>query len=968
MVWEDFIRWLGVSAEQQEFMAEFDIESVQGLLDCDYLDDLLEDDDDRQVDDATKQKLRDVVVLLREKGQSNGRQWEKVQWRDDDTISDWIEANELHRKQQLSPFDIAIAWKLPAKVLSHMARDLDGGLEKAKSYTGMTFHHLLLGSEVPGYAFFARTFGTFQPRQDLQTYYKIVGLKVHASETCLVIFAVDVLSDREVALKLMVHEDQWQREADLRKKGPNGTLDAAHVVELLATIELDEAGLAQCHTDDRLCGVGACRYMHVMPRANRDLSDLLSHDRVAGYDIAKATSILRQVATHLDYLHVQCKMIHGDIKSRNLVETTHRDGTAWILIDLDAACAINSNAGQKITSSAFYPPEMARYEIQKQSHNAITIPPLATEALEMWYFGLMVLQMSTEDAPTLWQSTQADNLVKAQDLESLAYFWDTLKLEKVRDITNSSGSEWTQAADLALWLLQGKASRRPASMYDVLEHRFFKPDGKLRYFESVDETLDSLVKRQAEKLTAAITSRDSVAIKALLDHGDVHLRTLDASIGSSTVTPLMRAAFVGHVSTVEVLLGEINDSWPDEVRKDYLDQRTSLDFTAYMIACAHGHQEIAELLEKKGCDASLVNAFGENGAALLQASRSLDEDSAIVSLESYFALLDQKVVVMSCPEIGTLRPDGSEPFDQNVMDKVSELVKRGVVKLGFDRAGTSTAVKTEEENRKWSIAFDGTLEVTQVGGAMRSLGLDSTEVELQDTISKLKLNTNGFTVKSDSGDETTILSGTIDFIGFTKIVRKMNEMLEKERPFSDDELKTHFSKFARPTPEDVKKQIFKLTEWWNGYQSSVKAIVKVESQGFDGTLNVTCIEGGSITQLEAAEMARIMEEAKRDCSMSGVTVRYQITKMPYCDFLAKYEHEPGDRQQAREVTNFEGEVGDNARPDVHAQLAEARAQLAAKDEELASKDTIITTHQEEIAALEAQLQQLQQPKEGVPPV
>ena len=105
--------------------------------------------------------------------------------------------------------------------------------------------------------------------------------------------------------------------------------------------------------------------------------------------------------------------------------------------------------------------------------------------------------------------------------------------------------------------------------------------------------------------------------------------------------------------------------------------------------------------------------------------------------------------------------------------------------------------------------------------------------------------------------------------------------------------------------------------------------------------------------------------------MSGVTVRYQITKMPYCDFLAKYEHEPGDRQQAREVTNFEGEVGDNARPDVHAQLAEARAHLAAKDEELASvvaaKDeeiaSVVAAKDEELKQLRAQLERL----EGVPP-
>ena len=153
-----------------------------------------------------------------------------------------------------------------------------------------------------------------------------------------------------------------------------------------------------------------------------------------------------------------------------------------------------------------------------------------------------------------------------------------------------------------------------------------------------------------------------------------------------------------------------------------------------------------------------------------------------------------------------------------------------------------------------------------------------------------------------------------------------------------------------------------------------------------------CIEGGSITQLEAAEMDRIMEEAKRDCSMSGITVRYQITKMPYRAFLAEYDREPGDRQQALEVTNDDaGEVGDDARPDVRAQLAEARAQLAAaqakdeelasvvaaKDEELAAKDEELAAKYEELAAkdegMAAKDDELQQLRaqlarlEGVPP-
>ena len=45
------------------------------------------------------------------------------------------------------------------------------------------------------------------------------------------------------------------------------------------------------------------------------------------------------------------------------------------------------------------------------------------------------------------------------------------------------------------------------------------------------------------------------------------------------------------------------------------------------------------------------------------------------------------------------------------------------------------------------------------------------------------------------------------------------------------------------------------------YETSVKQAVKLECQSFDGTLDVTCIKGGFITQLEAEEMERIMAEA-----------------------------------------------------------------------------------------------------------
>ena len=61
----------------------------------------------------------------------------------------------------------------------------------------------------------------------------------------------------------------------------------------------------------------------------------------------------------------------------------------------------------------------------------------------------------------------------------------------------------------------------------------------------------------------------------------------------------------------------------------------------------------------------------------------------------------RKVIVMSCPEHGTLRRDGKGPYDQPVMDKMAELLRHKVLKMGFDRAGSSTA-HPEDADVDWS--------------------------------------------------------------------------------------------------------------------------------------------------------------------------------------------------------------------------------------------------------------------------
>ena len=273
--------------------------------------------------------------------------------------------------------------------------------------------------------------------------------------------------------------------------------------------------------------------------------------------------------------------------------------------------------------------------------------------------------------------------------------------------------------------------------------------------------------------------------------------------------------------------------------------------------------------------------------------QSWDQVMQHPALASVAGLATRKRVGMSCPEMGTLDDDGGvgrmaagadaqDVYNQDVMAKVSELQQIGFVKFGFDRAGTSTAVETIEEKKKWSKAFDGTLAVKEIGTVVHAFGFESAPAKLQDMIEEC--DTDGIKVGSEVNSTTvTILSDTIDFLDLVAMVRKMRGATP------EDELKKVFCQFARATPDDMKKQIFKVTDWWYGYQTSVKQAVKLESQGFDGVLDVICIRGGLITQLEAAEMERIMKEAISDCAKSGITVRYTISYVSYRDFVLECE-------------------------------------------------------------------------------
>ena len=451
--------------------------------------------------------------------------------------------------------------------------------------------------------------------------YMIDGNPVHNSDTCIVILGTDK-ANRQVALKFMMDEAQWRREIDMRKfktsEGHDCVLDKRRVISLDLSRDLDAEALRFCAKEPRLACDTQLTHVHVMPRAENDLSDTLSHGRVAGRNKKQVVHILRQVASHLLYLHETCERIHGDLKARNIVRVriVAPDGTVsfiWILIDLDASCGLRKQTGQKVTSSSCFPPEMARQQlaIAKRRDESPTdgsaVP--ATVQFELWYFGLLLFQMCTKDGESVWKSTHADNLAdEDQDLPRLAYHFEELKLPLVQKI------EWPDAADLALWCLQPNADRRPPSIRDVLAHPFLYGDGftpndfleplVLRDIDSRPHELrfPDRAEKRAQELHMAVENKNYAKVRVLFNHGGVHYNL--RLISNSQTLILHRCARLGDVTMVQLLLEE---EVLVEAHQSFLDAVSIYGFTALQWCALYDHAQLAEVLIKSGCDTTHTN-------------------------------------------------------------------------------------------------------------------------------------------------------------------------------------------------------------------------------------------------------------------------------------------------------------------------------------------------------------------------
>eukprot|EP01047_Picozoa_sp_COSAG01_P034817 COSAG01_NODE_2634_length_7332_cov_6393.872390_1_plen_2226_part_10 len=478
---------------------------------------------------------------------------------------------------------------------------------------------------------------------------------VHHSATCVLIYAEDRLQDlQEVALKCMINKQQFEKEV-LKRQGlaPPYAMSAlrAHVPKFMEVTDaefmktIDEGDIKvirnaelNCENgakefDDRLVG----QFVIAMERAECDLGSHILHGHYAGRKKQRVEQVARQVAECLHYLEKK-GLAHADVKPMNfvLVKIANEKAGRVMLIDFDSTAKHGELCYLKY-SSAFAAPALAERLHQYQTQKLLSKTSLeweewlqddpdraltATVYTDIWSFGIFLYRLCVEDSAPLFISTEADNIVKQEDLATLAYHWEQYKLTELERI------KWPEARDLALWCLQRDERRRPSSFEHILEHQFFGGAGKLHCLQSsISDSWKTCMETQTIALHNAIEQNNHNELVRLFEAGGVHITMIAPSSGG-LIRPLHRAVYAmcaskSNILDTEILkflLSEIPACAPLSEKRIILDGRIRFDYTAYMVACEQGKLDAVELLVDAGCSTELKNSFGQTGLELAYAN------------------------------------------------------------------------------------------------------------------------------------------------------------------------------------------------------------------------------------------------------------------------------------------------------------------------------------------------------------
>ncbi len=314
----------------------------------------------------------------------------------------------------------------------------------------------------------------------------------HTSATCFVFKAVDegyqnaagIFENVAVAIKLMRVKSQFKRETESRAVSdfdPKYVVNVLNAHDLTDGPEVVDVDMSAAVTKQ----MAESLYCIAMPLADKNMWVCTKQEK---FSEAALRSIFTQLIDSVTHVHDK-GMIHGDIKTLNLVRT----GPDWKLIDLDASCMIDKDSTGFKSSSAYVPPEAifvdmtskfavvrsAQSQEEWKQNGCVNFELLiAHPSFDVWSLGCVFYQLCHDENKPLFDGGRDDNLQNSDtpdnNLWVLAEWSDELKTRKLAGISNLS------ARNLLSQMLTKEPTTRP-TLSRVLAHPFIsqKTAGRL---------------------------------------------------------------------------------------------------------------------------------------------------------------------------------------------------------------------------------------------------------------------------------------------------------------------------------------------------------------------------------------------------------------------------------------------------------------------------------------------------------
>eukprot|EP00984_Skeletonema_dohrnii_P008445 scaffold3107_cov77-Skeletonema_dohrnii-CCMP3373.AAC.5 len=372
---------------------------------------------------------------------------------------------------------------------------------------------------------------------------------------------------REVVIKLMKNEDQWERECNARK---DYELDPNYVVSALPNVPSDTEianavgngkGGLDIIREEHLNGIEVGKHAFVMDAGDRNMLQMFNQEKPT---LDTMRVMLRQVFEAVKHMH-EMKLMHGDIKMLNVVR--FRIDNKLRLIDLDASATIMSAGEEDVNktfagvkfSSAILPPEMIErivtegqlekfkkyWESENDEDLKEKVAPKpyqepgklkahyvvktfrteggkpvdkgllpyrlvrASESIDLWSLGVLAFTLFTGE--TLIPSTRDDDCASGAAMH-LLHSWGT-QPEVMSELFNKITDD--AARDLVMQLLKLKPTERPPIATLLKEHYFFNQEGLVnanQFNERLKDFGESL-ERQTKQLE--IMNANILVIKKL---------------------------------------------------------------------------------------------------------------------------------------------------------------------------------------------------------------------------------------------------------------------------------------------------------------------------------------------------------------------------------------------------------------------------------------------------------------------